>query len=352
MNYAKLFTRRSDGRYCTTVTISGKRKYLYSRDPKELYQRVETLKEQESTLPTFADLAEVWEADIFDNHSPGTQACYAKPLQRAQDEFGDTLATDISMPDIFNLLQRMAAQGYSAKTIKMQRTVLHQIYQYAMLDRRFSRVIKFNPAAAVPLPKGLPRPAHREAPESDVVAKIRASTDLPFGLFALLLISTGFRRGEALGLRWSDIGETSISCFRSVSYRGTVVIGSPKTAAGVRKVPLLPDLRAALEKIRRGKPNEYVFHGEDPTKPLAESTFRRRWASYLKSTGLDLTPHVLRHGYATLLFEAGVDVYTAQKLLGHADVSVTQGVYTHLRDKQKEKSLASLAEYVQTAMDA
>lgn len=349
MNYAKLFTKRSDGRYCATVYIAGKRKYLYDRDPKVLYERVESIKERKSLPPTFNYLAEKWEKEVFDSHSPGTQACYAKPLERAKEELGDIPASDISAPDIYSILQKMAAQGYSARAVKAQRTVIRQIFQTAILDRHLSEVIRFNPASEVPLPKGLPKPAKREAPEDEVVSLIRGSASKPFGLFALFLISTGFRRGEALAVKWSDIDleAGTVRCSKSVIYRGTVIVSDPKTVAGNRIVPLLPDLRLYL---RPGNKDEYIFHGEDAFKPMAESTFRRRWNNYCRDIGVELTPHVLRHAYATLLFEAGVDLHTAQKLLGHADISVTQAIYTHLRERQERKSIVNLTGYIQQAM--
>ena len=65
-----------------------------------------------------------------------------------------------------------------------------------------------------------------------------------------------------------------------------------------------------------------------------------------------LTPHVLRHGYATLLYEAGVDMYTAQRLLGHADIQTTMTVYTHLRERQEQASVGRLISHVQDAMTA
>ncbi len=58
-----------------------------------------------------------------------------------------------------------------------------------------------------------------------------------------------------------------------------------------------------------------------------------------------LTAHELRHGYATILFEAGVDTYTAQKLLGHADIETTIAVYTHLREKKKNESIEKLLQH-------
>ena len=59
-----------------------------------------------------------------------------------------------------------------------------------------------------------------------------------------------------------------------------------------------------------------------------------------------LTAHVLRHGYATLLFEADVDEYTAQRLLGHADITTTRSIYTHLRQRKQQASLDKLRAYV------
>lgn len=60
-----------------------------------------------------------------------------------------------------------------------------------------------------------------------------------------------------------------------------------------------------------------------------------------------LTPHVLRHGYATTLFEADVDVHTARALLGHAHVETTIAIYTHLRQRKKQASIDKLIAYVQ-----
>ena len=63
-----------------------------------------------------------------------------------------------------------------------------------------------------------------------------------------------------------------------------------------------------------------------------------------------LTAHVMRHGYATMLFEAGVDVYTAQKYMGHADIKTTMAVYTHLRQRKQEESTKKLMKYAEETM--
>lgn len=376
--YQKLYTLRSDGRYQGYWKDSeGKRHALCDRDPERLYNR---LAEKEAPQPlTFSKIAGVWEAEVFDNLKPGTKACYKMPLRRAVEAFGERPAAELSAPEIYALLARMAAQAYSAKTVKMQLTVIRQIYKHALVNPAFGEALRYNPADAVTIPKNVKKAVQRSAPEDQVVALIRARAGTAyFGLFGLFLLSTGLRRGEALAVRWWDIDlkEKTIAVCGSVGFRsGRAEVGSTKTSAGVRLVPLLPDLERALRQLPAHKPEDFLFHGEDPALPLPESTFRRRWMHYCKEMGFvetteearisaqghrythtdyktTLTPHVLRHGYATLLYEAGVDMYTAQRLLGHADIQTTMTVYTHLRERQEQASIGKLVSFVQGALDA
>lgn len=379
IDYASMYTLRSDGRYQGYWRDDGgKRHTICDRDPKRLYDKIQA-KESPKEI-TFAVIAKSWETDVLDNAKPGTKACYDKPLERATEHFGDIPAADLTAPDIYKLLSQMAKQQYSSKTIKMQRTVIRQIYKHALVDPRYGEELRYNPADAVSLPSGMKKAKRREAPEDSVIADIRTKASTAyFGLFGLFLISTGFRRGEALAVQWGDIDfkKKTIACNKAVSFRGgKSIVGDTKTENGIRVVPLLPDLEKALKPLKPTKSgNVFLFHGEDNTKPLSESTFQRHWKHYCKDMGfcvtrdyprvskqgkrytyteyeITLTPHVLRHGYATLLFEAGVDVYTAQSLLGHADISTTMAVYTHLRDRQKQASVDKLITYVQGAIEA
>ena len=60
------------------------------------------------------------------------------------------------------------------------------------------------------------------------------------------------------------------------------------------------------------------------------------------ATGVNATPHQLRHAYATILFDAGLDDKDAQELLGHANISTTRDIYTHITQKRREKTAAIL----------
>lgn len=368
IDYAALFTLRKDGRYVYRWTDEqGKRRSIYSKDPEALYHKVFDPKGP----PTFAQIAEAWRDAAWERVKAGTAACYASAYKRAVDRLGARVATEISAYDITAHLEAMKQQGYGSKTVKTQRTVYKQIYIFAINDENIGREVRYNPVADVPLPKNLPS-KEREAPEDDAIDIIRRSVhSARWGIFPMFLICTGCRRSEALGLKWGDIDfkAKEIHISDALKYHGRPVIEEPKTAAGIRTVPLLPDLEKLLREMKPkdAKPGDRVFRGEE-SELMPESTYQRKWLAYCKDTGFytddpvpykgknghqyikhhykpTLTAHVLRHGYATMLFEADVDVYTARKLLGHKDIQTTMAVYTHLRERKRKSSVDKLIEY-------
>lgn len=378
INYAKLYTLRKDGRYQGYWRDSdGKRHAVYNRDPEKLHEKI-LAKEAPAAPLTFAEILDAW----VDKHWPtiraGTQVSYNPSVERARSRFGSRMATEISATEIFAHLKELRDMDYSAKVIKTQRLIYRLSYQNAIIDPDMGNEIKYNPAAVVPLPKNMKRPVKREAPEDDIVQAVRkAANTAYFGVYPLFLMSTGFRRGEALAVRWRDIDfkNNTISSKTQISFSSYAQETEPKTEAGVRTVPLLPDIKSVLLKYKPkdAKPEHFVFPATDPSKFMVESTYKRHWNHYCREMGFvtdepeqriskqgkkytvhhyknDLTAHVLRHGYATLLFEAEVDVYTASKLLGHADVETTIGIYTHLRAKKQAQSLEKLKTYTAAIM--
>lgn len=364
IDYASMFTLRSDGRYqgywheLVRGEPKGKRHTICDRDPEKLYRRIQEKETAAETVLTFGAIAEAWHDKHWEEIREGTKACYDAPYKRALEQFGDRAADEIQVSDIRAHLEQMKSGGYSAKSIKTQRTIYKLIFQYAINDSETGRFIRYNPAEGAALPSGLKKPVRRDAPSDSVVDVIRknARTD-PWGMFALFLLSTGFRRGEALAVQWKDVDfkRKTITCSKTLIYRhGTASIGETKTEAGVRSVPILPDLEAPLTeyKPKGAKASDYVFPGTDPTKPMPEITYQRRWSRYIERMGIDLTAHVLRHGYATMLYDAGVDPYTAQKLLGHANIETILAIYTHLKQARETASLSKLSEYVSASMEA
>lgn len=375
IDYASMFTLRKDGRYQGSYTDDSGRHYLYDKDAERLWHKLNDPKEERPLL--FRDIAESWYDAVWETLEDGTKASYAAHYKRAVDRLGDRVAAEITAYDIRTQLEAMKVSGYAASTVNKQRILYRAIFRHAAIDRDLCKIITHNPADQLKLPSGLPKPTKREAPEDETVKKIqREAFTAYFGTFALFLMCTGFRRGEALAIKWEDVDlkNGTIRCSSSITFRtGSPREKSPKTASGYREVPILAPLLPALQKPQEALPTHYIFPGDDPSKPMPKKTYDRRWLHYCKDMGFvtdtqesrvssqgktyivhnykpTLTAHALRHGYATILFEAGVDVYTAQKLLGHSDIETTMAVYTHLRDKKKNESLSKLKTYTQNGL--
>lgn len=89
----------------------------------------------------------------------------------------------------------------------------------------------------------------------------------------------------------------------------------------------MDDLCKVLKKSKGG----YIFSDDHGKTPLKRSDMLARWREYQKESEVTVTPHQIRHGYATALFEAGIDIKTAQVLLGHAQIATTMDIYTDVR---------------------
>ena len=374
INYAAMFTLRKDGRYQGSYTDETGRHFVYDRDPERLWHKLNDPKEEKPLL--FRDIAVAWYDKMWDSIKGGTKSCYAANYKRAVERFGERTAADLSAYDIQTHLESLEEQGYAASSIAKQKIVYSLIDKTAIIDPVFGKEIRYNPASNVQIPSGVPKAKTREAPEDEIVKAIQQKADTAyFGYFALFLICTGFRRGEALAVQWKDIDMDAgtITCDSSISHRNGTADSTPKTENGYRSVPILPPILPAIQKPEGAKPTDYVFHGETPSKPLSLATYDRRWLHYCKDMGFvtdavetriskqgkryavhhykpTLTAHGRRHGYATIWGEADVDVYTAKRLLGQADISTTMAIYTHLRQKKEMKSVDKLKEYAKMGL--
>ena len=146
-------------------------------------------------------------------------------------------------------------------------------------------------------------------------------------LFLLLPIYTGMRRSEMLGLRWTDVDFRlkQIRVQRGVTFAGNQpVIGPPKSKAGYRFIPLLPELDAALRAYEHE--GEYIIGGD---RPITEQAYQRTWERINRTINLHgATAHVFRHTFATIAAPY-LDIKTLQTIMGHADIETTLDRYTH-----------------------
>ena len=354
---------RKDGVYEMQITLDGKRRSFSSRDPDEVLRKMLDAKAREARKGKFEVVAEAWWAEHSEKISYGSVGPYQRAYNHAVDWFTGRDVADITAGQC-NAYILSLAKLYASKTVSNHLSVLNMIFVRAVI----AGLIEQNPCQYVRVPAHL-RKTTRQALTEEQYRLIKNSTG-PDSLLARLILYTGARCGEALALQWRDIdfkGKT-VTISKSVCFHGNVpVVGSTKTEAGVRTVPLLAPLEAALKPLK-GLPEEYVIGG---LKPLSKSTLECYWVRYTRDLGLahyttkdkskkkiwraDIDRHQIRHEYATVLFECNIDPEVAQVFMGHTDIHTTRQIYTHIRqrkiDDAAKKLNAHFAEPVQSDTD-
>ena len=271
---------------------------------------------------TFRKYAEKWYTLYKKPHvRSSTREMYENVLKtHLNPAFGDRQLDSIGGDELQEFI--LEYEGKSSSLIDKIMMTLRQVFSMAVDDEIISR----NPVAKMKPPEGTQGerlPLSLE--DADTLKKAAASHK--DGLFPLLLLCTGLRRGEALGLRWEDITEDSITVCRAVVYQknNLVSIGETKTNSAHRVVPLLPELASKLGERKRG----YVFGGNSA---LPYTSFHRMWSKLQEDIDVleGVTPHRLRHTYLMLMRRAGIDPATQQYLMGHADYETTANTYTHI----------------------
>lgn len=166
----------------------------------------------------------------------------------------------------------------------------------------------------------------------DVADCLAAQTET----LVLLLANTGLRWGEATALRVRDVEPIRSRIHVVQAYalvKGVPVLGTPKTHH-VRQVPVPAFLRDQLTQAMAGKSPDDLLFANPNGSPLDGNNFRKRiFKPAAKSLGHDgLTPHGLRHVAASLAVTSGATVKGVQRMLGHADASMTLNTYADLFD--------------------
>lgn len=202
---------------------------------------------------------------------------------------------------------------------------------FVLLDQALKRAIKSRIIAANPcdlLDKPRHEQQHGRAISAEELAQLLPDAQAsPYWTAIALALYAGLRRGEVAALRWSDVDlQEGILRIRSTLVRvdHQLQIGPPKSAAGVRCVPIAADLAPVLRAARRAQPFGRVC-------PFAPETIGRAWKRVQIAAGGDpvYTFHDLRHTCATRWINRGMIPKHAQYLLGHASLSLTVDLYAH-----------------------
>ena len=363
--------KRPDGFYQRSITVGRKpdgkpqRKTIYAKTLKELDAKAAEYERQllHGTLSsnekmTFGELAAVWLRDYKPGISITTRAMYKAILDKhLLPELAAYKLKDLKPHHIQAIVNRLAESGKAESTLKKIKLTAAQILKVAMDND----VIYRNVFAAAKIPCKTPA---RRRPLTDEERQLitKTFTSHRMGVPALLLLYCGLRRGELIALTWGDISikNKSVTVNKAAVFNGNqAMVQSPKTDSGVRTIPLPDAILDAVKAARRAAKSAMVCPAADGSI-MSEMAFKRAWESYMhylniQAGGRDasrtrpklsvidnLTPHMFRHTYATILYNAGVDVKSAQRFMGHADINVTLKIYTHLSAQKEQEAIASL----------
>ena len=283
--------KRKDGRWQEHVRIDGKVKYFYGKTEREVTRKIAAYKGELKRSRTFAEVADEWDTEHAENVSYNAHRAYSVPYKSVVDAFGDMAVNSITPQAVQQYITALCKTRIALRTAKGYMSVLKMIFSYGILHGD----CESNPAELVKLPRGL-KTTKRTLPDENAIQQIKANVDAPFGLFAFVVLYTGCRRGEVLGLKGEDIDRKNnlIHVRRSIYYKNNAPYAkSTKTTAGERDIILLGALAEKLPE----KANGYLFGGDNP---LTLCAFVRRWDAYAKAAGI--AERLIRYATCTRRF--------------------------------------------------
>ena len=277
----------------------------------------------------------------------------------------------VSSKDIQKMINDLRDSGKSHSTIKKAYDAVNACFKLGVIQK----TVASNPAIGVSIPSKKLLPPKKIQFYSKEEAALLVSYAMskwgngkrryPLGAFVPLLLNTGLRMSELLGLRWKadiDLENRTLKVHQNVAFvkdrdedastkYKVIVQDSVKTDAGQdRTIPLNDDAYAALLDIQQITGDQtYVMTTSNGTlvKPRQLDQMFRRIAV---ATGLPKDKiygvHSLRHTFATLLLSNGVEIKTVSELLGHSDVTVTYNTYIHVIREQKAKALSTIPKLI------
>lgn len=377
---------RSDGRYCVKVYLGidedGKQKYKYcygytqkEADEKALQLKLSIRKGIDVTAEhdTFAMWADRWLKIKVSEVSAGRLVVYESHVKHLKRYLEYAQITKIHTSDIQDIIAGLAENNpntnrpMARSTLKELKGTASQILQLAIENR----VMDYNPANAVKIPK-MQETSGRRALSANEQRWI-TDTGHRAKRAAMIMMFAGLRRGELIPLTWSDIdlNKRTIRISKTVEkINGTFVLkNTAKTKSSIRVV----DIPQILADFLRNEPQESIYVCVATNNNIhTPSTWDKMWNSYLMELNIiygdfspfekipkskydpkgvpfvipKITPHWLRHTFATMLYFAGVDVLTAKEQLGHSDIKTTLEIYTHLDAAYKRKAMNKLDDYL------
>lgn len=388
--------QRSDGRYSYSYTDKNRKRHtVYASDLVELRKKEQKIRRdlEDGLDPRRAERVTV--NQIYDSYikqkydlKPSTRANYIYTYDHyVRESFGKRRAATIRFTDVkeyyYNLLTQ---EGFSPATVDNIHTQLHPAFQMAVREG----VLRVNPASGALTEIKKSHVWVKTKRKSLTVAEQKAFMNYLFENHQYqgwkpvitVLIGTGMRIGECLGLRWQDLDfeNRTISVNHNLVHRrydeegGCFHISTPKTEAGTRTIPMIQEVYDAfleeyqIQQITGFCTQEiegysgFVFASSDGTVTIPSEVNRMIHtvtAEYNKEETAnakkerreplllpDFSAHHLRHTFCTRLCENETNLKVIQSIMGHKDIQTTMDIYADCTDEKKKEVLSNMEDKI------
>jgi integrase len=302
---------------------------------------------------TFAEAATEWLQHRRNRGraSDSTMRGYEKNIEKANAVFGNRTVQKLSLADVEKLIQQQVDQGLTVTTV---RGVLRDVR--SVLDRAVLLEICTRNVAMLTEARGADKTIRETLPDDDYNLLMDFITGHRNEAAWSLSIDAGLRRGEVMGLRWSDIdltaGTVNIERSRKPAPRKRTsrrdprtIVGPPKSRKSKRVIMVWPTLLARIERnkkarkaehLRLGVPwseDSYICVNEDdvrsPLDPMLPDRYSRIWNLMLDEVGAERVPlHSARHGSVTRMRDRGIPAHNVAAFHGHTE-EMTTAIYSH-----------------------
>jgi len=319
---------------------------------------------------TVADLLKEWlKNHVEPNLSQNTQDIYkANVANHINPELGGLLLQDLRPMHLQRFFYKKLSDGrrdgeggLSSRTVAGLHKNLHSALDFAVRMELIPR----NVADLVKPPK-MGKFEPRVYNEEEIITLLSTAKGSDMEIPVFLSVLMGLRKGEALGLRWSDVDFEN----RRLSIKNNVVetskgvhFSNTKTKSSERTLDTPDSLVILLKKQKKAQAeeklklgNQYVdkdlVYCKADGSPYAPKAFRAKFKRFLRLNGLpELRFHDLRHSNATLMLKYGVNPKVAAQRLGHANISTTLNTYSHVIDNMQREAADKIEQGIMRKLD-
>jgi integrase len=337
-------------------TVTAKSRAEVTRKLAQLRREVDAGKVSRVKTPSLSELMTRWFETVlsrevarstYDNY-------YSIVKYHVLPVLGRRKLTDITVADVDRLLTFKLGAGLSPSTVHRVRALISQCLDQGV---RWGDVPS-NVAR-------LSRPPRMERPEGRTLTREQAQQFLEtlkehrHESLYLLMLSTGMRRGEALGLKWEDLNPATgvVRIKRNLKREGgRIVTADTKTLKSRRAVNLPIPVLEALQRNRELQDAEradlgdgwiesgFIFTTSIGT-PIDPRNLYREFTQICERAGLGhWHPHELRHSAASLMLASGVKLQVVSEVLGHSSIRMTADIYGHILDPDRQQAASAMSE--------